>query len=185
MNVCTSLGILSKETAKILSEHGISEYNHNLQVDPKEYKRLVATTHTIEQRIDTLKNLVENGVEICSGGIIGLGETMEQRVNMGVALRDLKVTTIPVNVLVPIAGTKSENNEPVAVTEIVKTVAIFRLLNPQATIKLAAGRESVMKDFQGTLLLSGANGIITGGYLTTRGRAVEEDVKLLTEVDRF
>jgi len=185
LNVCGSFGILSEITAKALAEHKIVEYNHNLQVDPSKYGELVATTHSIDDRINTVKLLKKNGIRVCSGGIIGLGETMQDRIKMAYTLKELDADVIPLNVLIPIKGTPLEGAKSVTVAEIAKTFAIFRLINPTKTIKFAAGRETKMKDFQGLLMLSGANGILTGGYLTTRGRTPEEDNTFIDELNNF
>jgi len=125
------------------------------------------------------------GIQACCGGIFGLGETMEDRVELAYALRELDVEIIPLNVLIPIEGTKVENVEPISVSDIAKAFAITRLVNPTKSIKFAAGRETKMKDFQGLLMLAGINGFLTGGYLTTRGRETSEDMKLLEEIEYF
>jgi len=185
MRVCGSFGILSEETVRELKKHRVFEYNHNLQVVPDKYKDLVATTHTIEQRINTVKLLKKNGIKVCSGGIIGLGETMEDRIKMAFALNELDADVIPLNVLIPIKGTPLEDAKPVSVADITKTFALFRLINPTKTIKFAAGRETRMKDYQALLMLSGANGFLTGGYLTTRGRTPDEDFNFTEELSKF
>ncbi len=175
LHVCASLGILGNETAKALAEVGICHYNHNIQVNPEKYDSLIATTHSVEERIQTIRYLKEYGVEVCSGGILGLGENMDDRVRLALVLRELDVDVIPLNVLIPIPGTALEGQRPVSVVEVAKTFAIFRLIHPEKPIKFAAGRETIMKDFQGLLMLSGASGYLTGGYLTTRGRGIRED----------
>jgi biotin synthase len=173
--VCASIGNLSPETAGELAKHRIAHYNINIQTNPHRYGELISTTHPVEERINTIKWLKKFGVKVCSGGIIGLGETGEDRIELALTLKDLDVDVIPLNVLIPIEGTPLEGEEQVPVSEIAKTFALFRLINPRKTIKFAAGRETRMKDFQGLLMLSGANGFLTGGYLTTRGREVEDD----------
>jgi len=177
MNVCASLGVLSDETARALGEHHIVHYNINLQTSPDRYAELISTTHDIQDRIETIRLLKQYGVKVCCGGILGVGETMADRLEMAYALDALDVDVIPLNVLVPVAGTPLAQQVDVPVSEIAKSFAIFRLINPHRTIKFAAGRETRMKDFQGLLMLAGANGFLTGGYLTTRGRAVEEDLR--------
>ncbi|HOJ38725.1 MAG TPA: biotin synthase BioB [Ignavibacteriales bacterium] len=185
LQVCGSFGILSEETAKALADHKVVHYNHNLQVNPPKYKELIATTHTIEERIETVKLVKKYGIQACCGGIFGLGETMEDRVELAYALRELDVEIIPLNVLIPIEGTAVENVEPIPAAEVAKSFAITRLVNPTKAIKFAAGRETRMKDFQGLLMLAGANGFLTGGYLTTRGRETSEDKKLMEEIELF
>lgn len=173
--VCASIGFLSEETAKALADHKIANYNINLQTSVDEYGKLISTTHTIQDRIDTIKLLKKNNLKVCSGGIIGVGETMQNRIDMAYTLKELDVDVIPLNVLVPIEGTPMEHNEKTDVYEIAKVFALFRLINPTKILKFGAGRETIMKDFQALLMLSGANGFLTGGYLTTRGRDSEED----------
>ncbi|MCK5824248.1 MAG: biotin synthase BioB [Ichthyobacteriaceae bacterium] len=183
--VCAAIGLLSDETAKVLSEVGIANYNINLQTSVDAYGDLVSTTHSSADRIETIKHLKKYGSKVCSGGIIGLGETMKQRVDMAFTLKELDVDVIPLNVLVPMQGTPLENQEPTPVSEIAKTFALFRLINPTKVIKFAAGRETVMKDYQGLLMTAGANGYLTGGYLTTRGRDAQDDAKFEKELAMF
>lgn len=185
MLVCASLGILSEETVTALAARNIRHYNINIQTNPDRYAELISTTHDIEDRINTIKLLKKHGIGVCCGGILGLGETMADRIKMAYALKDLNVDVIPLNVLIPIAGTPLENQQATPVAEIAKTFALFRLINPKKTIKFAAGRETRMKDFQGLLMLAGANGMLTGGYLTTRGRDTEEDVVFMKDLGGF
>jgi len=185
LNVCASLGSLSEETVRVLADAGVAHYNINLQVNPARYSELVSTTHTVEARIQTIHLLNKHGIKTCVGGIIGLGETMKDRIEMAYVLKELDVDVIPLNVLIPIAGTALENQVPVTVAEIAKTFALFRLIHPRKIIKFAAGRETRMKDFQGLLMLAGANGLLTGGYLTTRGRDTAEDLVFLKELADF
>ena len=185
LNICVSLGVLSEETAKLLAEHGAYRYNMNLQTNPERYAELISDTHTIEEKIRTIKYLQKYGVSICCGGIFGLGESWRDRVKMAFACRELDVDGIPLNVLLPIPGTPLEKRPVMSPAEVAKAFAIFRLVNPAKTIKFAAGRETTMKDFQGLLMLSGMNSFITGGYLTTRGRSVDEDKILLRNLTDF
>ena len=185
LNICVSLGVLSEETAKLLAEHGAYRYNMNLQTNPERYAELISDTHTIEEKIRTRKYLQKYGVSICCGGIFGLGESWRDRVKMAFACRELDVDGIPLNVLLPIPGTPLEKRPVMSPAEVAKAFAIFRLVNPAKTIKFAAGRETTMKDFQGLLMLSGMNSFITGGYLTTRGRSVDEDKILLRNLTDF
>ena len=185
LGICASLGMLSEETVSELAKRKIKHYNINLQTSPDKYKQLIATTHTIDERIQTIKLLQQHNIAVCTGGIIGVGENMTDRIDMAFALKELDVDVIPLNVLVAIDGTPLENSSGASITDITKTFALFRLINPTKTIKFAAGRETVMKDFQGLLMLSGANGYLTGGYLTTRGRDVEDDKKFQQQLELF
>ncbi|MPM55741.1 Biotin synthase [bioreactor metagenome] len=157
----------------------------NLQTNPDRYAELIASTHSVVAKIQTICYLQKYGVSICCGGIFGLGESWEDRVKMAVACRDLEVDGIPLNVLLPIKGTPLENLPVMEPAEVAKAFAIFRLVNPAKMLKFAAGRETTMKDFQGLLMLAGMNSMITGGYLTTRGRSVAEDREFLERLARF
>jgi biotin synthase len=184
-NVCGAFGLLSDETAKVLSEVGIANYNINLQTSLDTYGSLVSSTHTSADRVETIKLLKKYGSRVCSGGIIGLGESMNDRINMAFTLKELDVDVIPLNVLVPIEGTPMENQVQTPVAEIAKTFAIYRLVNPTKVLKFAAGRETIMKDFQGLLMMAGASGYLTGGYLTTRGRDAQDDKNFERELANF
>ncbi|OHD13074.1 MAG: biotin synthase BioB [Spirochaetes bacterium GWB1_36_13] len=185
MKVCASLGILSEDTARALAEHKIVHYNINLQVNPERYQTLIADSHTVEMRMDTVRLLKKYGIKACTGGIFGVGESMEDRIEMAYALKELNVDVVPLNILIPIPGTPLENQPLVPVDEAAKIFSLFRLILPDKTIKFAAGRETRMKDFQALLMLSGVNGMLTGGYLTTRGRSTDEDKLFLKELENF
>jgi biotin synthase len=183
--VCGSFGCLSADNAFALAAAGITYYNINLQTAPEQYPRLVADTHRIEERMATIRHLQAAGIGICSGGIIGLGESMADRLDLAFALASLKVHVVPLNVLIPITGTPLVGEPAVPIQTIIKTFALFRLIMPRVTLKFAAGRETRLKDFQGLLMLSGMNSFLTGGYLTTRGRSPEEDRDLQRQLEEF
>ncbi|MGN0855952.1 MAG: biotin synthase BioB [Candidatus Spyradenecus sp.] len=185
LHVCVSLGLLSDETAARLAAHGVHRYNMNLQTAPERYGELIATTHTIEEKVATIRALKRHGIGTCTGGILGLGETWADRVSLAFACRDLDVDGIPLNVLLPIPGTPLEDRPILPPAEVARTFAMVRLVNPTKTLKFAAGRETTMKDFQGLLMLAGMNSFITGGYLTTRGRSVPEDEAFRTALEAF
>lgn len=181
IEVCASLGCLDYEQLVLLRESGISRYHHNIETSRNFFPRIV-TTHTFDDRIHTINNAASAGFAVCSGGIIGMGESREDRADMALTLMELKVDSVPINILMPIPGTPLVDSQPISVSEALKTIAIFRLVMPNKTIKLAAGRESFLKDFQGAAFMAGANGMLIGGYLTQRGRPVEEDKKLVGEI---
>lgn len=185
LKVCASLGMLGEETASMLARHDVAHYNINVQVAPDRYSELIADSHRVEDRIETIKLLRKNGIPVCCGGILGVGETMQDRVDFIYSLQDLDIAVIPLNVLVPIEGTPLEEAETPMVADVLKTFAICRLAHPGKIIKFAAGRETVMKDFQGLLMLAGANGFLTGGYLTTRGRDVGDDRRFMQQLAGF
>lgn len=185
VKLCASIGLLNKEELLELKEAGLTRIHSNLQTSVSAYKTLVADTHNIEDRIETIRLSKEIGLDVCSGGIIGLGETWQDRIEMAFTLKDLKVDTIPLNILTPIKGTPMENKETLAMDEILKTIAIYRLIHKDKGIKIAAGREGRLKDFMGLAFMSGANGMLVGGYLTTRGRSNEEDKKFVEDIKKI
>lgn len=185
MRLCVSLGILSEECVKLLAEHHVWRYNMNIQTSPARYGDLIATTHTIEQKLDTIRLMKKYGITNCTGGIFGLGESWADRVDMAFAIRELDVEASPLNVLLPIPGTPLEHQAHMTPADAAKTFAIFRLVNPTKTLKFCAGRETVMKDFQGLLMLSGLNALMTGGYLTTRGRDIAQDRAFIASLGGF
>ena len=185
VKLCASIGLLNKEELLELKEAGLTRIHSNLQTSVSAYKTLVADTHNIEDRIETIRLSKEIGLDVCSGGIIGLGETWQDRIEMAFTLKDLQVDTIPINILTPIKGTPMENKETLAMDEILKTIAIYRLIHKDKGIKIAAGREGRLKDFMGLAFMSGANGMLVGGYLTTRGRSNEEDKKFVEDIKKI
>ena len=183
--LCVSLGILSEECVKLLAEHHAQRYNMNLQTSPARYGDLISTTHTIEEKLETIRLMKRYGIANCTGGIFGLGETWRDRVDMAYAIRELDVEASPLNILLPIPGTPLEHRPLTTPADAAKTFAIFRLVNPTKMLKFCAGRETVMKEYQGLLMLSGLNGLMTGGYLTTRGRDVAQDRAFAASLEGF
>jgi len=173
---CASMGLLSKEQLYKLKEVGIEHYHCNLESSRRFFPE-VCSTHTYDEKILTLKTAQNLGIGICSGGIIGMGETMEDRVDMAFELRNLNVQSIPLNILNPVEGTPLGKNTPLSKQEILSTIAIFRFINPNANIRFAGGR-NMMKDFQEEALLTGINSAVVGDMLTTTGSSgVAEDLK--------
>lgn len=184
IKVCASLGMIEKEKLLFLKEAGLSRYHHNIETSP-EYFPKVVTTHTLEEKLRVIRDAKEIGLEVCSGGIIGMGESWEDRVNMAFLLRELEVDSVPLNFLIPIKGTPFEHMELISAEDALRTVAIFRLILPDKAIRLCGGREKVLGDFQGLAFLAGADAMMIGGYLTVRGREPEEDRKLAREAERI
>jgi len=181
IKMCASLGSMREENFILLKQAGLGRYHHNLESGPRFFPQIV-TTHTFEDRIKTIKAAKKVGLEVCSGGIIGMGETMEDRIEMALVLKELAVDSVPLNILVPIKGTPLEKQNLLSANEAIRTIAIFRIILKDKIIKVAAGRESILKDFQALAFLAGANGMLIGGYLTIRGRAVSDDKKLVEEI---
>ncbi len=184
IKMCASLGSLDEEAFISLKQAGLSRYHHNIETSPGYFPRIV-TTHTFQDRIRTIKAAKRAGLEVCSGGIIGMGETLEDRVEMVICLKELDVDSVPINVLVPIKGTPLETQGTLSCHEAIRTIAIFRIILKDKIIKIAAGRESVLKDFQAMAFMAGANGMLIGGYLTIKGREVNEDRKLIEEIEKL
>lgn len=181
MIACASLGELSEEDLVRLKNAGLKRYHHNIETSRNFYSK-ITTTHTFDDRLRTIRFAKETGLEVCSGGIIGLGETWQDRIDMALTLKELDVNSVPVNVLVPIEGTPMSGQDNISASDAVRTIAIFRIILPGKTVKLAAGRESKLKDHQAMAYMAGANGMLIGGYLTVKGRSVEDDKKLIKEI---
>lgn len=180
IEVCVSFGLLGVEQFKKIREAGASRVHCNLESSERYFKE-VCTTHTYQEKIETLKAAKEAGLSVCSGGIMGLGETMEDRVDMAFALRNLGVTSVPVNLLNPIPGTPYEKNRVLSNEELIRIAAIFRFIIPDASIRLAGGR-GLLFDKGRKCFKSGANAAISGDMLTTAGITVETDMELLKEL---
>ena len=182
IKMCASLGRMDEAGFLLLKNAGLTRYHHNIETSPSFFPNIV-TTHTLQDRIDTIKLAKKIGFEVCSGGIIGMGETMEDRIEIAFILKELGVDSVPINILVARPGTRLENQKVLSCVDIIKTIAVFRIILKDKILKLAAGRESILKDFQGTAFMAGANGMLIGGYLTIKGRSVEEDRKLVNEIE--
>ncbi len=181
IKVCASLGIIDKKGLKLLKEAGLTRYHHNLETSERYYPK-VCTTHSFVERVKTIEAIKEVGLEACAGGIIGLGEDERDRFQMIEVLRGLLVESSPLNILVPISGTPLENQKILSISEVLRTISFMRLLLPGAAIRMAGGREVVLGDFQTLAFMSGADAMLIGGYLTTRGRLPSEDIKMVEEL---
>jgi len=176
-----SLGTLNKDEVYALKNVGLSRYNHNLETS-EDYFDKICTTHSYKDRLTTIKILKEAGLEICCGGIIGLGEDWNERIKFAFAIKQLDVDCVPINILNPRPMTPLENVKPLPPLEIIKTIAIFRLILKDKIIKLAGGREVNLRDLQSVALLAGANGLILGDYLTTKGREASLDLQMIKDL---
>ena len=181
---CASLGALGKEELLMLKQAGLERYHHNIETSPRFYKQIVST-HDFSQRIDTIGAAKEVGLGVCSGGIIGMGETWQDRIDMALILNDLGVDSVPINILVPIKGTALQDLKPISSQDVLRTISIFRIVLKDKIIKIAAGREGALGDFQGLGFIAGANGMLIGGYLTVNGRSLSQDYKLIEEIEKI
>ncbi|HLD56282.1 MAG TPA: biotin synthase BioB [Candidatus Omnitrophota bacterium] len=173
-----SMGFLTAERVKRLKEAGLRRFNSNLQTSPEFYPEIVST-HSYDKRVETLELLREGEVEVCSGGILGMGESREDRVKMAFELKQFQPECLPINILNPRPGTPLEHAPKLSTDEILKTVAVYRFILPKSNIKLAAGRELNLGNEQDKALQGGANGLIVGGYLTTAANPVKDDLAML------
>lgn len=180
IEVCVSFGLLDEEQFRKIKKAGASRVHCNLETSRRYFKE-VCSTHSYDEKIETLKAAKRAGLSVCSGGIMGLGETMEDRIDMVFTARELGVKSIPVNLLNPIEGTPYENNRVLTNDELCRIVAIFRFIIPDANIRLAGGR-GLVGDKGEKCFKSGANATISGDMLTTAGINVETDMRLLKEL---
>jgi biotin synthase len=183
INVAASLGMLTREQVDDLVDMGVHRYNHNLEAG-RSYFPHVVTTHSFEERWETCLLVKESGMELCCGGLVGMGETLEQRAELAAQLAELEPHEVPLNFLNPRPGTPFGDLEPMAAADALRTIAAFRLALPRTILRYAGGRELTLGDL-GTRdgLLGGINAVIVGNYLTTLGRDPKEDLALLDELE--
>ncbi len=181
IEVNCSLGFIDKEMAIQLKNLGVKRYNHNLEA-PRSYFAKICTTHSYDDRINTNWIVKNVGLELCCGGIIGMGETRSQRLELGLDLAKLSPEECPINLLVPQPGTPLELQTRLSISEILRTIAVFRFLMPKTILKIAGGREVYLSNDQEKVLLGGANGIITGGYLTIGGNSPSDDFQMISKI---
>lgn len=180
INLCASHGICTKEALQKLYDAGVRVYHHNLEAS-KNFYGTICTTHTHQDRVDTVKNAKAVGLSVCSGGIFGLGESQKDRIDMAFELKELKVDSVPINILSPIPGTPLEHNKPLNPLEIIKTVAIYRFILPKVYIRYAGGRVN-LKDYIKVGFKAGVNSALTGNFLTTTGDTIQGDKKMIKEL---
>lgn len=181
IEVCASLGILKEDDFRFLKDAGLSRYHHNLETSAEYFPRVVST-HSFADRVETIEAAQKAGLDVCAGGIFGLGESVADRVSMGLSLKECGVASVPINILVPLPGTPLADAVPLEIAEILRAISIYRLIMPGIPIRLAAGRESVLKDFLSAAFMAGADGLMIGGYLTQKGRSHEDDHRFVEEI---
>lgn len=183
LETCCSLGLITLKQAISLKNIGVSRYHANIETAPS-YFPSICSTHTFADKASVIHTAQTAGLRVCSGGILGLGETPQQRVEMAFTLKDLGIDSVPLNILNPIAGTPFENNQPLSPWEILRTFAVFRFILPKALIRTAGGREVNLRSMQAYALTSGLNGLMIGGYLTTGGNSVSVDMQMIHDLGR-
>ena len=181
LKVCASLGVITAEQAQQLVQSGLTGYNHNLETSEKYFQNIV-TTHKYADRVGTIRAAKNAGLRVCAGGIFGIGESDNDRMQMALELRRLDVDTVPMNFLHPIEGTPLADARTLEPREILRIIALYRFILPRTNLKIAGGRVLNLRDLQSWMFYAGANGILSGNYLTTTGRAVKEDVQMLTDL---
>lgn len=181
---CASLGFLDAATASRYRQAGLKHYHHNLET-ARSFFSQICTTHDYEKAVTTVKTAKEAGLYVCSGGIMGLGESWAQRVELALTLRELRVDSIPLNFLQPVKGTPLEDQPGLTPFQALLTIAMFRLVCPASDIRICGGRQRTFGDFQSWIFAAGANGLMVGNYLTTSGRQWQDDQRLLTDWAAF
>lgn len=176
LNLCASFGIADDESLKMLKESGVSMYHHNLETS-KNYFSQICSTHSFEERVDTILRAKKIGFKICSGGIFGMGESFEDRIDLAFALKNLGVVSVPINILTPIRGTPLESKTLIDKIELLKTIAIYRFILPNAFLRFAGGRMQIL-DIVQKALNGGINSLLSGNYLTTTGSNLKDDIKM-------
>lgn len=179
LNCCASLGILDEEQIKQIKEAGVKRFNHNINTSKSYYKE-ICTTHNFEDRINVIKLLKKYDIEICSGIILGMDESKEDRIDMALSLMELEPKTCPINILDPIKGTKLESyTDKIKEDDIIRTICIFRTLMPKVILRFAGGRTRLSDEMQKLCMKAGINGMLSGDYLTTKGTKLLQDKKLI------
>lgn len=177
-----SLGIIKNQNvANRLKEAGLECYGHNLETSRRFYPQ-TCTTHTYDDRLQTIQFLKNAGIKICSGGIIGMGETREDRRDLAFSLKEIGASVVPINILNPIKGTPFENNPPLSVMEILKSIACFRFILPRKEIMVAGGRTVNLREAQSMIFMAGASALMVGNYLTTLNQPVEKDMQMIRDL---
>lgn len=184
LNSCASIGILNEEQAKKLAESGLKRFHHNINTS-KSYYPEVCTTHSWEDRVNTCKLVKKYGMELCCGVILGMGESVEQRVEMALELAEIQPNSIPINILMPIPETPFENyGDKIDEENVLRTLAIFKIANPNSILRFCGGRMRLSEENQRKALKTCVEGLMVGNYLTTIGKNPDEDIKTVAELGK-
>jgi len=175
---CASLGLLKKEELLMLKSAGLDRYHHNLETSKGFFPR-ICSTHTFADKIKTIEAAKSAGLSVCSGGIFGMGETWQDRIDMAFSLKELNVDSVPINFLIPVKGTPLAHRKRLHPFDALKIVSLYRFILPRKEIRICGGRIQILGEFNSMLFLAGADGMISGNYLTTQGRNPEDDLRLI------
>ncbi len=175
---CATLGLLSKDDLRLLKKAGLNRYHNNLETSERFFPS-ICTTHTYDEKKETIRSAQEVGLSVCSGGIFGLGETWQDRIDMAFALQGLEPDSVPINFLAPIRGTALSRQKPLEPLEALKIISLFRFILPDKQIRVCGGRLQTLAELNSLIFLAGASGLLIGNYLTTLGRGYEDDLSLI------
>jgi len=178
---CATLGMVSFDQLKKLKDAGLHRYHHNLETSETFFKE-ICTTHTYKEKLRTIETAKSLGLSVCSGGIFGMGESWEDRIDMAFALKEIGVDSIPINFLTPIQGTPLGNRELLNPLEALKIIAIYRLILPHCEIRICGGRPGTLRDLNSYIFFAGADGLLIGNYLTTAGRNPDDDLQMIKDL---
>jgi len=178
---CATLGILDERQIQVLKDAGLNRYHHNIETARSFYPS-ICSTHDFEERVQTVELAKRLGLSVCSGGILGMGETMAQRAEMAFSLREMGVDSVPLNFLMPVPGTPLGDAEPLSPMDALRSIALFRFIIPRAEIRVCGGRLSVLGELHSMIFMAGANGVLTGDYLTRQGRDPMMDMQLFDDL---
>jgi len=181
IDVNVSLGFMTRDRARKLKSLGVKRYNHNLEACESYFPR-ICKTHGFADRVNTARIVKEEGLELCCGGIIGMGESTRQRLELAFSIKSLNPDEVPINILIARKGTPLADIYPLDAMDAIKTIAVWRFIMPKTILKIAGGREVILKDKERLALKAGANGIITGGYLTTGGNKPDTDIAMIKDI---
>ncbi len=175
---CASFGILTHDELLFLKDKGLDRYHHNIETSERFFSR-ICTTHAFPERVKTIESAQKTGLSVCSGGILGMGETWQDRLDMAFFLRDLGVQSVPLNFLIPIKGTPLSVRKILHPFEALRIISLFRFICHDKSIRVCGGREQILREFHAMIFMAGADAIMTGNYLTTTGRSFEDDIRLI------
>jgi biotin synthase len=181
LSPCATLGTLFREQLAYLKNAGLHRYHHNIETS-RDYFPRICTTHTFEERLEVLRSAASLGLTVCSGGILGMGETMEDRINMAFMLRELDVDSVPINFLMPVPGTPLEKVVAISPLEALHSIALFRLILPRKEIRICGGRGTALGKLHPLIFAAGADGFMIGNYLTRSGLDPEDDRAMLKDL---